>query len=53
MDYEELCKAFREEEVKTKHAKRKAQKKAEAKRTRAVKKERAGHEGTSSRADIE
>ena len=39
MDYEELCKAFREEEVKTKHAKRKAQKKAEAKRTRAVKKD--------------
>jgi hypothetical protein len=38
MDYEELCKAFREE-VKTKHAKKKAQKKAEVKRTRAVKKD--------------
>ena len=39
MDYEEFAKAFREEEVKTKHAKRKAQKKAEVKRTRAVKKD--------------
>ena len=39
MDYDELFKAFREEEVKTKHAKKKAQKKAEVKRTRAVKKD--------------
>ena len=39
MDYEELCEAFREEEVKTKHAKKKAQKKAKVKRTRAVKKD--------------
>ena len=39
MEFEELCKAFRQEEVKTKHAKRKAQKKAEVKRTRAVKKD--------------
>ena len=39
MDYEEFAKAFREEEVKTKHAKKKAQKKAEVKRTRAVKKD--------------
>ncbi len=39
MEFEELCKAFREDEVKTKHAKRKAQKKAEVKRTRAVKKD--------------
>ena len=39
MDYDELLKAFREEEVKTKHAKKKAQKKAEVKRTRAVKKD--------------
>ena len=39
MEFEELCKAFREEEVKTKHAKRKAQKKAEVKRTRAVKRD--------------
>jgi transposase len=39
MEFEELCKAFREEEVKTKHLKRKAQKKAEVKRTRAVKRD--------------
>jgi hypothetical protein len=39
MEFEELCKAFREDEVKTKHAKRKAQKKAEVKRTRAVKRD--------------
>jgi hypothetical protein len=39
MEFEELVKAFREEEVKTKHAKRNAQKKAEVKRTRAVKKD--------------
>ena len=38
MEFEELCKAFREE-VKTKHEKKKAQKKAEAKRTRAVKRD--------------
>ena len=31
-DYEKFVRAFREEEVKTKHAKRKAQKKAEVKR---------------------
>jgi hypothetical protein len=39
MDYDELFKAFREDEVKTKHAKKKAQKKAEVKRTRAVKRD--------------
>ena len=39
MEFEELCKAFREDEVKTKHAKKKAQKKAEVKRTRAVKRD--------------
>ena len=39
MDYEEFAKAFREDEVKTKHAKKKAQKKAKVKRTRAVKKD--------------
>ena len=38
-DYEKFVRAFREEEVKTKHAKKKAQKKAEVKRTRAVKKD--------------
>ena len=34
-----MFKAFREEEVKTKHLKKKAQKKAEVKRTRAVKRD--------------
>ena len=38
-DYEKFVRAFRKEEVKTKHAKKKAQKKAEVKRTRAVKKD--------------
>ena len=36
-DYEKFVRAFREEEVKTKHAKKKAVKKAEVKRTRAAK----------------
>jgi hypothetical protein len=36
-DYEKFVKAFREEEVKTKHLIKKAAKKAEVKRTRAVK----------------
>jgi hypothetical protein len=39
MEFEELCRAFREEEVKTKHAKRKAAKKSAVKRTRAVKRD--------------
>ncbi len=38
-DYEKFVRAFREEEVKTKHLIKKAAKKAEVKRTRAVKRE--------------
>ena len=38
-DYDKFVKAFREEEVKTKHLIKKAAKKAEVKRTRAVKKD--------------
>ena len=38
-DYEKFVKAFREEEVKTKHLIKKAAKKAEVKRTRAVKRD--------------
>ena len=37
MDYEEFAKAFREEEVKTKHLKQKADKKKTVKKTRAIK----------------
>ena len=38
-DYEKFVRAFRKEEVKTKHLKKKAQKKAEVKRTRAAKRD--------------
>ena len=41
MDYEEFVKAFREEEMKTKHLQAKATKKAQVKVTRAAKRQKA------------
>ena len=41
MDYEEFVKAFREEEMKTKHLVKKATKKAQVKVTRAAKRQKA------------
>ena len=53
MEFEELCKAFREEEVKTKHAKKKGPEEGRGEENPRSQEGRAGHEGTSSRADIE